>query len=142
MPYRLAYRFLRPTAAADQINRRALEWIDSTTETTPFFLFLNYMDAHSPLYPPSGLHKRFPGFRRELAYSGLSQLKVSLRKEKRSIKDWEYDHLVSQYDATLLYLDDQLQRLHEDLDRRGLLGKTILIIRRREGRRRRSAEPA
>ena len=47
----------RKTAAT--INRDALEWISNRPGNRPFFLFLNYYDAHSPFIPPQEATRRF-----------------------------------------------------------------------------------
>ena len=47
----------RKTAAT--INRDALEWISNRPGNRPFFLFLNYYDAHSPFVPPQDATRRF-----------------------------------------------------------------------------------
>ena len=47
----------RKTAAT--INRNALDWLSQRPADRPFFLFLNYYDAHSPFIPPEEATRRF-----------------------------------------------------------------------------------
>src|SRR5208337_2127998 len=47
----------RKTAAT--INRNALDWLSRRPADRPFFLFLNYYDAHSPFVPPEEATRRF-----------------------------------------------------------------------------------
>jgi arylsulfatase A-like enzyme len=42
---------------AGDLTKRALAWLAQATE--PFFLFLNYFDAHTPLTPPPEFAERF-----------------------------------------------------------------------------------
>jgi len=46
----------RKTAA--MINREALSWLERRGDR-PFFVFLNYYDAHAPFQPPDGFDLRF-----------------------------------------------------------------------------------
>ncbi len=45
--------------SAVTINRNALEWLTQRPADRPFFLFLNYYDAHSPFIPPDDATRRF-----------------------------------------------------------------------------------
>ena len=45
---------------ASLINRAFLDWLARRPEKTrPFFVFLNYMDAHAPYKLPDGAQHRF-----------------------------------------------------------------------------------
>src|SRR5262249_52484195 len=48
---------LRRTAA--MLNRDVLAWLDDRPGDRPFFVFLNYFDAHGPFIPPDGPGPRF-----------------------------------------------------------------------------------
>lgn len=52
-PFLEAFRIYRPVARkrAEEISRSALRWIDRRP-SRPFFLFINYFDAHEPVFPP------------------------------------------------------------------------------------------
>jgi arylsulfatase A-like enzyme len=81
---------------AQTITDLALAWIDDA-DGRPFFLAVNYMDAHSPYLPPPPFDELFGPPARdplELAYH-----------ERRE-----------QYDRSLAYLDSELSRLLERLD--------------------------
>jgi len=66
----------------------------------PVFAFLNYRDAHVPYYAPDSLKARF---RRD--------------REQRDA-----------YDAAIAYLDSEFDRLLQELDRRGALARTIVVL--------------
>ncbi|MGH7474846.1 MAG: sulfatase [Longimicrobiales bacterium] len=84
---------------ASEVNKEFLHWLDGADER-PFFVFLNYYDAHQPYRPPSEYRRRF-------------------RHENRGIEG---------YDGALAYLDDQLHLLLTALERRDVLENTVVVV--------------
>lgn len=76
-----------------------LRWQESLGDR-PFFAFLNVFDAHAPELTPSPYLRMFNG--------GLKRRDV--------------------YDGSLRYIDDHVSNLLDELERRGTLQKTIVII--------------
>ncbi len=109
----------RRDAAA--INRAFLSWLDQRAEPArPFFVFLNYFDAHVPYKLPEGATPRFGGMpetrdERRIVYENWVNVdKVNLPLHYvRMARD--------AYDNCLAYLDDQLGSLFGELERRGAL---------------------
>ena len=120
IPARFLSPFWSPTRTADQITSLALRWIDSRDLRRPFFLFLNYMDAHAPYLPPSHLVGRFDGFQPDLA--GQRPVR-GFCKDSRLIK-----HFISQYDAGIACLDEELKRFEDGLRTRDVFDGTFLIV--------------
>jgi arylsulfatase A-like enzyme len=89
---------------AHQVTDGFLRWVDDD-RSRPFFAFLNYFDAHDPYYPPPEWRKRFPP-------AGTD------RNARR----------MAAYDAAIGYLDHELERLRQELDKRGLLETTLIIV--------------
>ncbi len=120
------YGGFRPDAAS--INRRFLEWLDRRGEPArPFFVFLNYHDAHTPYKPPDGAETRFarlPESRDEIRI--IYEL---WSKTDKSRLEPHYIALAGDcYDNCLAYLDDRLGELFDDLQRRGVLDRTLVVI--------------
>jgi arylsulfatase A-like enzyme len=111
--------------AAD-INREAAQVLDRARRR-PFLLFLNYMDAHHPYEPPPPFDTLFPGkdpsFRRHV-YGRLFFRVLSGGK----LTERERDHLISQYDGGIAYLDSNLGRLFSELKRRALYDNSLIIV--------------
>ncbi|MGH7554773.1 MAG: sulfatase [Longimicrobiales bacterium] len=105
-------------SAAD-INDSFLEWLDRPRER-PFFAFLNYFDAHAPYLPPDSFAGRFGPRRTGLAYHDL------LSRQEWS--DHEIAAELAAYEGALAYLDDELGRLFGELEQRGLLDRTIVVV--------------
>jgi arylsulfatase A-like enzyme len=94
----------------ETITGLALDWIAARAEGRPFFLFLNYMDAHGPYVPPSPYDRAFGDERPRDPYRPPKNLFALL------------------YDRKLLYLDEQVAQLLRQIEADGLLDETIVII--------------
>jgi arylsulfatase A-like enzyme len=111
--------------AAD-INQAAAQVLDRASGR-PFFLFLNYMDAHFPYQPPSPFDALFPGkapsFRQDDYWQTVHRVLNGGKLTKR-----ERDHLISQYDGGIAYLDSNLGRLFSELKRHALYDNSLIIV--------------
>ena len=106
--------------SAAQINRHALRWIDS--DRRPFFVFLNYLDVHDPYRPPEPYLHRYtkmkdPGSRASEHWDWFQHLTPKQRQGA-----------VDAYDGAISYVDDQIQDLMAQLQRRGLDRNTLVVI--------------
>jgi arylsulfatase A-like enzyme len=124
----LAYTRCRKNAA--RISRDALNWL-SGVRGRPFFVFMNYFDTHDPYFLPAGIEGTFGG-------------RFSDRNERDQLRDWEditrnlKDNAGLSpstiklardcYDDCVAYLDDQLGRLFGELEARGLLENTLVVV--------------
>jgi len=95
---------------AEQINRRALPWIDRVADR-PFLLFLNYFDPHDPYQPPKDFRFRF----------------LDPSKIVGGAKATPYE-LMAFYDAEIYYADHFVGRLVDHLKKRGLYDETWIIL--------------
>lgn len=110
--------------SADEVNAAFLNW-SAQQQGRPFFAFLNYFDAHSPYVPPDSLERQFRT--QPLEPSGLWQ-----RLFPDTVRTWPDPILArdmqDRYDASIAYLDAALGRLLAELERRGVLQNTLVII--------------
>lgn len=115
----------RHYARAGTINERALEFVDSTEE--PFFLWSHYMDPHGPYSPPreyqTVFHDEYVGMKR-----AQKMYKRSAVSDPDSITDDERQEMVNLYDEEVRYADAQLGAFLNELEARGLLEETLVII--------------
>jgi arylsulfatase A-like enzyme len=124
---------------ASTMNQDALQWLAQRPSGRPFFLFLNYYDAHAPFVPPEEASKRF-GW---CALPRSEQVKMLKRAhelnqekepsrfpdaERARIQHQAIEVLVDGYDSGIAYLDDQIGRLFDELRRKGLLENTLVIV--------------
>jgi arylsulfatase A-like enzyme len=116
----------RKDAAA--INRAFLNWLADRREPhRPFFAFLNLLDAHEPYMLPQGTPHRFLSVTvTDDEYRAVYELWPNLDKTRlpRSCITLARNS----YDDCLGYIDEQLGLLFDELQRRGLLEKTLIIV--------------
>jgi hypothetical protein len=124
---RESHRGLDDSAIA---NEEIRAWLDHRRDPTqPFFLFVNYADAHLPYTPPPPLDRMFGkvGARaRELAARGDLLHAVLSGEVKLTPEDLE--GLAALYDGELRKVDGLFGDLLDELDRRGLRDDTLVIV--------------
>ncbi len=110
--------------AAD-VNERVLAWIDGVGNR-PFFVFANYMDVHGPYIPPPSYEGRFgpKGPPRTASEIELGAIDGSTKVPDAAVlRAW-----IDRYDESLLYLDAEIGKLLDELARRGILERTIVVV--------------
>jgi arylsulfatase A-like enzyme len=119
--------------SAARINRDFLRWLSRTRQKNPdrpFFAFLNYYDAHHPYLPPSCGPEGVEGGV-DAASPPESQVRM-LRSwwdlDKRTLGPRDVAAARAAYDRCITRLDRQIGRLVEDLERRGLLDETLVVV--------------
>jgi arylsulfatase A-like enzyme len=120
----------------DQIARRAGEINDSAFEQLdrlkqkdrPFFLFINYMDAHWPYIPPEPFHTKYPGIDESFGLEQYFRLLDSVVHEGGRVSERQRRHLLSQYDGAITYLDAELGKLFTKLREMQLMDNTVVVI--------------
>ena len=118
---RLGFLDIPARKRADFVNRRVLSWIDGR-EDRPFFAFVNYFDIHDPYLPPEPYRSRFAG--RDVGgvvnwrLNGLDpQLEPSVIQDE-----------MDAYDGAITYVDEQIGALLDELDARGVLENTVVVV--------------
>jgi len=123
--------------SAEMINQDALAWLRGRPKQQPFFLFLNYYDAHAPFLPPDGPTPRFGQAALPLAqrleidqrYLDWSEGKPNAQGlgPERIVND-AIDLYRDSYESCIASLDFQLGQLLGELERQGTLENTLVII--------------
>lgn len=114
----------RRMGRVEAVNERVLEWLDEHGQG-PFFLFVNYMDTHSP-YNTKPLEDRSLG-----PLGGENTLKRASRlvlDPTLEAPEFLLRQLVNQYDTAIANLDRGLGELFDELRRRGLYHDTLIVI--------------
>ena len=110
---------------AEEINTDFLDWIGDLGDR-PFFAFVNYFDVHGPYLPPApyaGMFAPLPPPTRTggIEIGALSDdIVLPPADQIQQMKD--------RYDESLRYLDDQIGALLGELEARGILDETIVIV--------------
>jgi len=95
----------------------------------PFFLFVNMMDAHTPMVAPAAYRHAF-GVRDEGFYwvREYPELVKEINSGARTITEQERTNLIASYDAAIAYLDAELGRLLSGLARDHVMDDSIVVI--------------
>jgi len=113
---------------AGAINRAFVGWLSQRPEPArPFFVFLNYLDAHSPYVLPPGAAHRFglePQSRNDFQvlddhWTSIDKLRLAPRY--RALARDSYDNCIA-------HLDEGLGKLLDELAGRGVLDRTLVIV--------------
>lgn len=113
---------------AAMINRQFLDWLASPrSRQRPFFAFLNYVDAHAPYVLPPGAEYRF-GVTPRSEMDFLFLLEGWFKVDRTALSAHGRALARDSYDNCLAYLDDRLAELFVELDRRGILRETLVVI--------------
>lgn len=118
----LNYEGVPTRVLAPDINRAVLNWVDRDNEK-PFLVFMNYFDVHDPYTPPEPWRSKYasvpnPG---GLINGFMERYSPSLTPEQIQTE-------IDAYDGSIAYVDDQIKALFSELEGRGLLENTIVII--------------
>ena len=118
----LNYEGVPTRVLASDINRSVLDWIDRDSDR-PFFVFMNYFDVHDPYTPPEPYRSKYastpnPG---GLINGFVERYSPSLTPEQIQTE-------IEAYDGSISYVDDEIKNLFDELEARGLLDDTIVIV--------------
>lgn len=119
--------FRRLTGFRDMLGRKGaasvsgefLKWLGRSDER-PFFVFLNYYDAHDPYLPASPFAERFATTERDCVPSDISATTVKTESDLVPCVD--------AYDGAIAGLDAHLGTVFAELERRGVLKETLVVI--------------
>jgi arylsulfatase A-like enzyme len=114
---------------AEDVNRRAYRFLDHAGHSgRPFFLFINYMDAHYPYVPKTPYDRLFPGKDRSIPHGRGTELFEELANGRGRISPNERQNFTSQYDGGIAYMDAQIGDLLSTLKQLHLYDNTLIII--------------
>jgi arylsulfatase A-like enzyme len=142
--FELKWRIFRPMEKVrlhgEELNHAALTWIEQVRKLDrPFFLFMNYFDAHSPYSLPGEAPHPFSRLTADRLEVRMKELE---RVEKRhdsqplppsaaevvQLQEEVNTHLRDAYDDGISWVDRKLDELLRALERRGLLENTVIVV--------------
>ncbi len=96
-------------------------------EETPFFLYLHYLQPHTPYAPPEPYANRFdPGYKGTIDGSVATVRAINRGDIHPDARDLA--HLRALYEENLAYVDGEVGRLFDELKRRGLYDDLLIIV--------------
>jgi len=115
---------------AEDLRREALAWIDANrppASDRPVFLFLQFMEPHSPYRPPATVRERLRASEPADVDADVANGKlVGLHFDQLSPAEVTLLELL--YDEEVMTVDSELRQLFDDLAARHLLDGAIVIV--------------
>lgn len=119
------------------MTERFLEWHEQRAGGDPWFAHVSYIRPHPPYRAPEGYHDLYdpddgPPFKRlddraaELAMHPIHAAGAHITKAP--VDEREMRQLRATYWANMTEVDDQLGRLFEELEARGDLDRTLIVL--------------
>jgi arylsulfatase A-like enzyme len=102
------YFNFRDYEGIERANARIIRWVESNQDQD-FFLYLHYMDPHSP-------------------YSAPPPYDALFEKPEKAAVAGSRDQLIADYDGEIRYVDDNLGRLFAVLRDLGIYEKSLIVI--------------
>lgn len=112
-----------------RLREESLRWLDGLAvhrAEMPRFLYLHYMEPHSPYQPSQPHRSRF--FR---PVDGVDEVEANAKVGRlnfAAVSAREIRLLRSLYDGEVASLDAELRQLFGELDRRGFLDRALVVI--------------
>jgi len=117
---------------ADSTTKAAMQWIEEKGGEK-FFLWIHYIDPHGAYFPPESYRNLFvndewysKGGELDVAEDDYSPNAIPAYQVLSDFREPSY--YVSQYDAEIRFVDDQVGHLLRLLERANLMSKTIIIV--------------
>ncbi|MFP4642613.1 MAG: sulfatase-like hydrolase/transferase, partial [Dehalococcoidia bacterium] len=116
---------------ARRTNETVKKWIgDARQSGTPFFGFINYMEAHLPYHPPPEDHAA-PYLDTDVSFAramGVNQEPHDYIAGQVDMDAMDFEMLRALYDGEISYLDFRMGQLFDYLKELGIMDDTVLII--------------
>ncbi|MCP4197724.1 MAG: sulfatase [Proteobacteria bacterium] len=107
-----------------------IDWLESRPADKPFFLYVHTIDPHVPYIPPQKywmLYDKGP-YTGPVQAAQTAKLLEAVKSGKQTLTDRDKFRLEALYDGEITYHDDHLARLHDALQRMGLLEDTLIVV--------------
>ena len=114
---------------ATVVDRNLLDWVRAERRLR-FFAYLHYMEPHGPYAPPARFRpKPPPGIRADLAAGWVQDFALAVNKRRIAPPSGvEVAYLRRLYDGDIRSWDDEFGALLEQLERDGILDRTVVVV--------------
>lgn len=110
------------TAAVD----RAFSYLDFLPDEQPLFLWIHFMEPHSPYVPPKAYREEF--LDEPLSDGEMWRINDKVNTDEESATDREVSIISDLYDASVKEVDDQIGRLIDGLRERGYWDDAVTVL--------------
>ena len=117
------------------IGRRAVRWLERYDNQAPFFLWVSFCNPHFPFDPPEPYDTLYdpdevpgPVWREGELEAKPPQRQLQRERGYDRLTERELREIIAHYYGNVTLVDDQIGRLLETLERRGLLEGTMIAF--------------
>lgn len=129
-PRRAALRHMRYKRYVDgaSLADRIIRILGNRTSEKPFLLWTHFIDTHIPYCAGTGprWYEETPDYLESLGHSRDLDVSVGVRDRPQTPEEWATWSAL--YDAAVLYVDTQIGRVLDALDRLGLRDNTLVVV--------------
>jgi arylsulfatase A-like enzyme len=118
-----------PKVSARHVREQALGWLRSAwrpESKRPVFLYLHFMEPHSPYDPPEAVRQRVVPQASRAEIDAANALLVGLRFDQ--LTDAQVALLAELYQAEVAAIDAELRSLFEQLTATGFLENAVVVV--------------
>ncbi len=120
-------RLLRLVRGGDVVSDAAISWLRRRGRAAPFFLWVQWLDPHSPYDPEAAQLGRFSDPAAG-AIDGSHETLEAIRRGDRIPTDEEIEHLAALYDEEIAQVDTEIGRVLRVLEDEGLSRSTVVVL--------------
>jgi arylsulfatase A-like enzyme len=120
-----------PTEAFEDlyIGRRAVEWVEHTTDDFPWHLFVSFVGPHDPFDPPTQYAARYRDVAMPPAISFEPEGKPRRYAQRNvGLEPAQVEHTRRQYCAAIEAIDDAIGQVLDAIERRGMSDNTFIVF--------------
>jgi arylsulfatase A-like enzyme len=122
------HKFANAEESEDDVKatQKAIEWLKDQHDKK-LFLWIHYWQPHRPYQPPLPYDRIFdPDYTGRLDGSNYQMNEITLKK--LDLDDADLNHIISLYDGSILFIDDQIKQVFQTLDDLGIKENSIIIV--------------
>ena len=114
--------------SAHGMRENLLGWLDEAPER-PFFAYLHYLEIHWPYWQRASTRGRFGSDAIVSKLDGnLDELRAGIDSGAVVLDDADRKELAARYAESLAALDNEIGMLLDDLEKRGVLDETLVVV--------------
>lgn len=122
-------KYLLCDRGGSRANKLVARWLADLDANQPFFLFVNYLEAHLPYRPPNDRLAAIVQNDEDLiSYRQVNQDAWSYMVGQVSMNEGDFAKLMTLYDAAIRYVDGLLAGLLKILGKQGKLDDTLIFV--------------
>ncbi|SFS06545.1 Arylsulfatase A [Halomicrobium zhouii] len=115
-----------PHDSASAAVDRTFQYLDALSDEKPLFLWIHFMEPHSPYVPPKSYRDQF--LDEQVSDGELWRINDKVNTKEDQVTEQEVSVVSDLYDASVRVVDDQIGRLIDGLRERGYWQDSVAML--------------